>query len=845
MLQVVQHISMLDEFHPFVSLDVNKDQPPSKLDNMATLELGIQDLATSGTTKPGSLAFQFSLGSLSANMRTTLDHLPVLPSFPGETSFAITLKSSMFSFDPTSLNLDLGPINVSIGQRSPEFILATGLGIAHTAQHAMAVVKRWQAFADATHRVTVFNVLTFSKDIPIVEPLSTIQPSFLVQRGVPSGLRLDARFKFLFHLRDCLGNLKPEQRALLHVITFTDDADWREELESRSHALDPDMSVTPIESLFRKPEGVQATEDTRQRFEPLNFVSVRSNGVAFDVLQPSGKAVGQFRLSELRSVVRVASYGVVRTASAKNLSQTSLRSDKRLPAQRTLVSLVLGDITMVLSPHVMTFFQHAVRLKPTLAERELVNPYSPASAAKKQPRFITLEITVSLNRLHIQAAAENLILEIGTGRVQAASSSLSKSQDHSDYSSNNALFVGTSYFRARSPQTAQVDGHDILAALEIANGTMSLVTRQEPRSRIKIRLVTSFGDLQLNVPRSALRLYRFVEEWRDDYLPGLESTVKSLLSEIKKTSKVPQSNLDQRTAVIQIHGMVDHLGVSLQVMHGTWLSLDIRDTVGYVVSANPTSPTTSYAFGLQLSSMALRISAKPSMQFKMALPPFTVSGHYDSRSVYMLALVDFINLKIKPVDWDKLLVVQQKFGQDFNDLLSLMQEASSKRAMSRKASAQREVRLKYRGYLKMKGFRIGLEGMSSTLYLECQDISSGLNNVSGSAWDLTLSNLALSLAPRSIEQSGTAFSRRQRSAFVIIDIMVKTESQGVQASLDVEKHLRIAVTKIHAVMQASSISEMNDFVDELQVTSSSRSLKFYLIANRLKFLAEKNNALLN
>lgn len=822
--QVAQHISMLDESHPLVSLDLNKEEPPSKLDNMVTLELRIHDLATSGTTKLGTSACQFSLGSLSANMKTTLDHVATSSSLPGETSFAVTLMSSKFSFDPTSLNLNLGLINLSIGQRSPEFILATGFAIAHTALQATAVFKRWQAFADVTRQAMVFNILAFSRDIPIVEPLSTIQPSYLVQRGVPSVLRLDARFKFLFHLRDCLGNLKPEQRALLHVVTFADDLDWREGLQSRSHALDPDMSVTPIESLFRKLEGVQPAEDTRQRFEPLSLVSVCSNGVTLDVLQPSGKAAGQFRLSELRSIMRTVSCDVVRAAPAKNLSQTSLRGDRRSFARRTLVSFVLGDITMMLVPHVMTFFQHVIRLKPTFAEREPANPCSSVNPAK-QPRFIGIEATISLNHLHIQAAAENLILEIGMGRVQVVSSNLSRSHDRADQSTNNALFVGSSYFRARSPQTAQIDGQDILAALEIANGTMSLVTRQEPRSRMKIRLVTSFGDLQLNVPRSALRLYRFVEEWRDDYLPGLESTVKSLLSEMKRTSKAPQSPmLDQRPTVIQFHGRVDHLGVSLQVMHGTWLSLNIYNTVGYVLSANLTSPTTAYTFGLQLSSMALGVSAKPATQFKLALPPFTISGYYDNLSIHMLAFVDFIDLQIKPADWDKLLVVQQKFGQDFNDLLSLMQEAKSKRAMSRKTSAQREVRLKYGGYLKMKGFRIGLEGMTSTLYLECQDIGSGLDSAAGNAWNLTLSNLALSLAPRSAEQRGSGFSRRRRSAFVIIDIMVKAESQSVQASLDVEKNLRITVTKIHAVMQASSISEMNDFIEELRVSGCSQVL---------------------
>ena len=124
----------------------------------------------------------------------------------------------------------------------------------------------------------------------------------------------------------------------------------------------------------------------------------------------------------------------------------------------------------------------------------------------------------------------------------------------------------------------------------------------------------------------------------------------------------------------------------------------------------------------------------------------------------------------------------------------------------------------------MKGFRIGLEGMTSTLYFECQDIGSGLDSAAGNPWSLTLSNLALSLAPRSAEQRGSGFSRRHRSAFVIIDIMVKAESQSVQASVDVEKNLRITVTKIHAVMQASSISEMNDFLEELRVSGYSQLL---------------------
>ncbi|KAF8630636.1 hypothetical protein AX15_002787 [Amanita polypyramis BW_CC] len=818
-LQIVQHIPMTDESHPLISFDADKGQLPSKLDNMATLDVRIGDFATSGTTKGGVSACRFALGFLSVNLQTTVDKAAVLSSLPGESSFAFILMSSNLSFDHTSVDAELGLIKFSIGQRSPEFILAAALGIVHNVKRVITIIKRSREFVDITQRVMVYNILSFSRDIPIVEPLSTIQPSYLVQRGVPSSLRADARFKFLFHLRDCLWNLKQEERASIRIVTFKCDADWRKELETRLRALDPDIPVSSIETLFCALEG-RPVQDMRQS-EPYSLVSVRSGGIALDIVQPSGKPAGQFYLSEMRSILRLASYDVVRVAPAKNMSQTSLRSDKRLLAQKTHISFVLGDTTLVLLPHVMTFFQHVVRLRPSVSDEACPQ----ISTSKMQPRFINIEMTVFLNLLHVQAAAENLVVEIGLSHVRAVSSSLSRFQEHEDQSTNNTVFVGSSYIRARSPQMEQVDGQDILAALEVANGKMNLVTRQEPRSRMKARLVFCFGDLQLNVPRSALRLYRFIEEWRGDYLPGLENTINSLLSEMKSANRAPSSmsNPFQRPAIIHMHGKVNHLGVALQVMHGTWVSLDVHNSVGYLVSANLTSLSSAYTFGLQISSMTLSVSAKPSMHVKMALPPFTITGRYDGLSVHILALVDLIDLNLKPVHWDKLLVVQQKFGQDFNDLLLLMQEASAKRTTSKlQTLVHKETQLKYGGYLKIKGFRIGLEGTASTLYLECQDIGGGLDSGAGNAWHIALSNLALSLASRNVEQRKSAFNRRQRSAFVIIDFKISTENKSSQSSLDIERRLRVLVTKIHAVLQASSISAMNDFLDELQIEVLSR-----------------------
>ena len=152
----------------------------------------------------------------------------------------------------------------------------------------------------------------------------------------------------------------------------------------------------------------------------------------------------------------------------------------------------------------------------------------------------------------------------------------------------------------------------------------------------------------------------------------------------------------------------------------------------------------------------------------------------------MLVLVDFLQATVRPSHWDTLLAVQQKFGRDFNDLMQLVQQTSTKRAQAISTEQEQPLpfqdppsapsSLIYRVHFKMRGFRIGLDGAASTLFLECQDIGGQLQNVHGQNWDISLSDLALSLAPRTAPHGmGSSFNRALRSAFVIIDFKVKGE----------------------------------------------------------------------
>jgi hypothetical protein len=276
-------------------------------------------------------------------------------------------------------------------------------------------------------------------------------------------------------------------------------------------------------------------------------------------------------------------------------------------------------------------------------------------------------------------------------------------------------------------------------------------------------------------------------------------------------------------------------------MHGTWLSLELHQTVAYGYNSPAVVLRANYDFGVQVNSMVLSISSKPhardvtpSPRVKIALPRLSVAGKSDGSEINMLTLLEFMDLKVKASHWDTLLAVQQKFGQDFNDLLILMQRTRQKPLSDKKPIRRRKV-MEYAARVKIQGFRIGFVGLYSTVFLECQDINGSLTSSGGWTWDVGLSDLALSLSPRISDRQNTGFNRKQRSAFVIIDVNIYGSKP-----IGGDTSVHLSMTKIHAVMRPSSIGEFGDFIDNLQVRPISflndDSLRIY----RRKCWSDKN-----
>ena len=834
--QIIQHVAASEEGN--IRLNMEPTKIPSNLDIIAVVNLDVRGVKLLGQTGKKTSMMKASLDRVTSAIETSIDKRTISSSLPESRMFKFSLLSSSANMSGRNVRVSLSGTSIELGHRGPELAIATYTAFLSTGSLLVPLVKAMKAYPMAAKRVLLDNLLDASKEGPVIDPLSTIQPSYLVQTGLPHLLRTDVAFKFLYHLRNTSWNFRHKDRRPPRPFSLDNLVS---SVESRLALLDPDAcNIDHLDSMdpsFFRPDFHTEMKQPKSLGIRIEAWSTQLGKVTVTILAPTGAASSQFVMNNLSVDLESRTFELVQSNfnSISSASQTSLRSKSSKIFRKGFVSISLGDTGLTIFPHLMDFAQQLLRLQRQYPS-VLGDPVSPKHRVSMDgtsvlaSRFYSLEILGAVRQLRVQAGAENLVLVMGITGVQS-STTLLFSHNQNPQSVNHSTLFDQVYLQARSPANpAKESNLDILASLAFTGGRITAVARPEPPGR-NLKLAFKLSGLRLHVPRSALRLYHFIGEWRADYLPGMEAAMKTLVTEynarpiIQPLSPTP-SRQSRRSPIVQIHGQIDHFEISLQVMHGTWLSLEVNKTVGY---AHPSSALMSglpHAFGLQVASMVLNVSSKPdtkevapSSRIKIALPPLSLAGQSDGHHVNGLILFEFIDLKVKPSHWDTLLVVQQKFGQDFNDVVALMQKTRQKGSFAARKSPMKQT-FKYEAQLKMRGFRVGLEGVSSTVLLECQDINGNVSNASGWAWDIGLSDLALSLAPRLSKMQSKTFSRNHRSAFVIIDFKLS----GSGSEISSEKALDLSVTKTHAVMQPSSIGEFGDFIDNLQVIQASVSV---------------------
>ena len=756
--------------------------------------------------------------------------------------FTLSIGQSQCKFTQGRLDVTCDSISTELNHMGPEIMVVTCLNLAEAQRELLEVYKKYTIDASVSTGNMIYRILRSSSNKAVVDPFTTIHPSYLVQTGRPHQLRTDSTFKLLFHLRDCLWHLDDfERRHFFSLDNYTGsivDEDALSLLKIRLASLGMDVNSSKVLDIatlctsfprLQNPDNPQRPT-VRGRFP--HSVSVQSQTIQLSVRDPQGCSSTRFTLTELTIAAHLRPMEFIPFSfhSQATLSHASLHNFERPKVQQLIASVTVADINLTVSPHLMPFAQQVLR-----AHRHYRHSCDPkqhivteAIAAPNIVGTMAIHVTSSLGHLQIQAGAENLVFELKASGTRTASTLLD--------SQNHSVLLDEVFFRARSPSDfTKQNEQDVLASLTFTKVKANAVMRSPTAI---VRTLLSAENLLFKVPRSALRLYRFIEEWRADFLPGIEATLQAFLSEVRQAPVNPLSPTPHSlyfAPILQIHGSVTSFGIALQVMHGTWLSWDVYRTVMYFRSSiTPTGTSDFQYFGLQLASQSFDISSKlgvsadiaPSTRIKLKFPTLSLAGRRGESCIQTITLVDFFYVKVKPSYWDTLLVVQQKFGQDFNDLMSLVEETRRRPQTSstKKPTSSGNI-WGHSGSLKMRGFCIGLEGLSSRIFLDCKDIHGGIDQDAARIWHIQLSDLGLSLVPRAtITSRDFATDRSNCLAFVIIDCQTRAGSDFFRTSSG--NALSVSVTKIHAVMQPSSVGEIVDFLDQMQVGAFLQLLTF-------------------
>ncbi|KAI0074167.1 hypothetical protein K474DRAFT_1774197 [Panus rudis PR-1116 ss-1] len=773
-------------------------------------------------------------------------------------------RHGSIALDGRTLIVSCGRTDLEFDHAAPELARTSILSLLQHSREIASIMQQSFSSLHELDRQTIYHIVKFCEHQNILDPLSAFQPSYLIQSGRPRAIRTDVTFKFLIYLRNCLQQLEPNQRRkLLQLdwmsvdpvpVTEVKDIVNRQLLQAGN---DIELSESTLEWIF--PDVFQTKAGNADAREPQKQPLVDTiilHSVRFRLrLRHDLTTRSEFRIDDvaLRATTRVGRWVSPTVLSRKNATLIT-EHDEHHRVRQIVLSLSLGDITFIIHPQLLQFAQVIIAaFKPTSVNADAgVNsrdPDSPVSRTSQPVRMLLVyvDILLSVKSFRVRAIAEKLLFDYKASSVSyVCGTLLDSARPMQSLSTNNTLTFDEILLQACTvADKARAKEHKTLAMITLSDGKLNVLFRADSRTNHSADVVMSLGGIHLNVPRSAMRLYRFAEEWKADYLPGLEATMRALLSELNSGKAKPPSATSPPSVPIAIsmHAKVTSLRVSLQVMYGTWLGWEISQGTMYFLSPTVSQRKTR-TFGAQIGSQSFSISSRTkqqtsqSIQVKLDLPTFSVTGHFDGHYIRSLAMVEFFHFTIKPSHWDTLLTVQQKFGSDFNDLVSLVEETRRKKDVNPRPSKPRKSipQWQYDVNLRMQGFRIGLQGVSSTVFLECENINARVKEGQTSQREFRLFDLALSLAPRAGVRPDTSFDRGHRSAFVILDFQAEMRD-GASSG----KRLDISVTKTHAVMQPSSIGELGDFIDHLQAEIATRKEKR---ANELAEFREKTRSVM-
>ena len=149
----------------------------------ATMDVRLKGLRLKISRSNGPSAFSGSLSAMNAGIGT-------LQSF--DDACLVSVGRSTVSLDEKSLGISLADTLCEAKEYATEHIFASFASLYRCIDHLRISATMYGQFMSSLDLHMVIQTILFAKDKSVVDPLSTIQPSYLIQSGRPHKLRTDA-----------------------------------------------------------------------------------------------------------------------------------------------------------------------------------------------------------------------------------------------------------------------------------------------------------------------------------------------------------------------------------------------------------------------------------------------------------------------------------------------------------------------------------------------------------------------------------------------------------------------------------------------------------------------------
>ncbi|CAE6460827.1 unnamed protein product [Rhizoctonia solani] len=753
----------------------------------------------------------------------------------------LRLKLSIVSLDVSiggssyTSNVNCDAFDMFVSDNSPE-ILITAL---EASSYSLGQFTSFlgSTFELTSHRRRLFVWATLDRlqrQTVTADPFATNLPSFLVQTGRPGRLRSDPSWRTLTIIRQSMRQMGADDRRKLQSRLTTQSLDLP--VKELTELL-PFMEKQWTDLYGQDEQGSRKIPAILQKLfpsEPVGHSPLIFRG-AFALNCRSTKAILQSHEGDYNEL-KLDDLGLRLQCSTMKYIPHDLKSsapgtDKALHIIGVISVRGLG---VSIYPSCVLFVRQVLFVQRQMTALG-IDHEKPAEVTKPFTvpfRHFVLELALSASSLGLAAPAQQITFEAQTSGCTtsvAAVLTLPEAPSPPLGSLSVSLTADTIFLQANQWESHKAS-KSLLAGIELRHVVVHGAINEDPGLLTRARVLVSLDQFNISVPRSVLRLYRFIDSWRTEYLPAYDSMIQDLLSELDHNPRPGNSSsyspaLFSGSLKVNVHAQLRELRTELHVMHGTWLTWNVLNSVTFLDSQG----LQEMEFGHRIGSQVIHLingqpnTARPTPSNNsvyLELPSLRLEGKYPQLDVRLH--VDRFSVTLKPQYFDDFLAIQQKFGSDFNELVDLAIEFKTQRGVPPTESSEPSPTAfaKFDVAFTFDGFRIGIEGPSSTQYLDSSTIKGQIHSGTQKRWSFGVESLALSLAHQSApRRARTNFDRKYRSAYMVFD-MSAHNVEHLDSSQ--ENHLGITINFVHAVMQPAAIAELGDLIDHVQAEMLSR-----------------------